>query len=76
VTISKKLSPKEFAIMVRLVERGESTTEVAKALGLTTSTVYTHVWRACMKLDARSRMQAAGIFAVMRQKDLSHPPER
>lgn len=57
----KKLSPKETAIMVRLV-RGERSREVMVALQMKRSTYYTLVERAMIKLGARTRMHAASLF--------------
>jgi len=54
------LTERELSV-VRLVARGCSNQEVAGELGLSQSTIKTHVSRVLAKLDLRSRTQLAAF---------------
>ena len=63
------LTPRERE-MVTLVAEGKSDDEIAKELHLSPLTVRTHVQRAKMKMDARSRAQ---LVAIAYQVGLARP---
>ncbi|MGC2468016.1 MAG: helix-turn-helix transcriptional regulator [Candidatus Acidiferrum sp.] len=56
--MTEKLSPREEDV-ARLLVRGVSNKEVARALGIELVTVKKHVGNICRKLGARNRTQAA-----------------
>ena len=50
--------------MLRGIENGLSTNEIAMSLGIAPNTVRTHAQRLMSKLSVHSRVQAAAIAAV------------
>lgn len=59
-----QLSPREFDILRRLTA-GESTTDMATALGISEHTVRKHIQNLLAKLGVHSRLQAAAYAARM-----------
>ena len=55
---ARELSPKEREV-VAFLARGDSNKEIARALGISLSTVNTLVKRSFKKLDANTRVEAA-----------------
>ncbi|WP_300766134.1 response regulator transcription factor [uncultured Bifidobacterium sp.] len=55
------LSPRESDI-VKLCSLGDTTTDVAKALGISEASVNTHLRRACTKLGARNRVHLVALW--------------
>lgn len=58
----KRLTPTEISIMLRVVQDGETLLEIAAALGRSTSTIATHLYRVRCKLGAKTTEQAAVFF--------------
>lgn len=56
------LTPKERAVLLLLLD-GSSTAEIARSLGIATSTARTHVQNVLVKLGAHSRLQATAMVA-------------
>jgi two-component system nitrate/nitrite response regulator NarL len=56
------LTAKERAVLLLLVD-GSSTAEIARSLGIATSTARTHVQNVLVKLGVHSRLQAAAMVA-------------
>jgi DNA-binding NarL/FixJ family response regulator len=50
------------------VARGLQTKEIARELGIAEGTVKTHISRACERLGARTRAQAAARYAARRRR--------
>ncbi|WP_395736828.1 response regulator transcription factor [Prosthecobacter sp.] len=63
----KELSVRESEVLGLLIQ-GLRHKEVAERLGISTTTVRTHIERACRKLSASSRTEAVARFAAMGQK--------
>ncbi|WP_395752879.1 adenylyl-sulfate kinase [Prosthecobacter sp.] len=63
----KELSARESEVLGLLI-KGLRHKEVAERLGISTTTVRTHIERACRKLSASSRTEAVARFAAMGQK--------
>jgi two-component system, NarL family, nitrate/nitrite response regulator NarL len=56
------LTAKERAVLLLLVD-GSSTAEIARSMGIATSTARTHVQNVLVKLGAQSRLQASAMVA-------------
>jgi two-component system nitrate/nitrite response regulator NarL len=56
------LTAKERAVLLLLVD-GSSTAEIARSLGIATSTARTHVQNVLVKLGVHSRLQATALIA-------------
>lgn len=59
------LTPRERQVLARLAA-GEPTAEIARALGVTTDTVRTHVKRTLAKLGVHSRVEAVSLYLNQR----------
>ncbi len=62
VTLHPELTPREREVL-RDIESGLSTDEIAEDLGITPNTVRTHAQRLMSKLSVHSRVQAAALAA-------------
>lgn len=62
ISRSGELSEREIQVL-RLVAKGSSSSEAAEALGVGLPTVKTYIRRAMVKLDCRTRSQAAAVAA-------------
>lgn len=68
------LTPREREALYRIAQ-GESTKEIARAMGVSQSTARTHVQNVLTKLGVRSRLQAAAVVAKEGLADHLHGNE-
>ena len=71
MTVDRKLTPRELECLRRIAD-GQTTLEIACALGLSRHTVDHYIGTACHKLRARTRAQAVVIAIATKIIDL--PP--
>lgn len=68
--LTRSLTPREREVLARLV-RGESTTAMARSMGVRVSTTRTHVDSVLMKLGVHSRLEAVALAVRERIVDVA-----
>lgn len=66
--LGNPLTPTETAVMVRVIENGETCMEISKAVFRSPSTIATHLHRIKAKLGAKTLEQAAVFFDRARRE--------
>lgn len=57
-----KLSKREFEVLSTMAEEGLNIREVARKLNLSPNTVSTHIFRLCVKIQARHAYDAIRLY--------------